>query len=323
MLDVQDENQAPGALKVAVQQRTKKSEDYPPAPNPSADPGVIPKIDATKAINDDKSIPEGDFEVNTTEPTTALRILSRGIQDLSDMTGDVPATPPVSRPSTPKLPEASGSLPRSRMGSRPVTPPSRVPSEDLAGAAIKRLGSPEAHPSELDHVEENGLVKAQREAIARKFYSKKPPPISIHEYLLRLQRYCPMSTAVYLAAGAYIHKIAIEDKAVPVTLRTSHRLLLAALRVAMKALEDLNYPHKRFAGVGGVSEQELAKLEVAVCYLLNFELRVDQETLHDKARALQQLATMKSRVSGVNMQLKLPVRSHMPTQPVPFQASAG
>lgn len=51
----------------------------------------------------------------------------------------------------------------------------------------------------------------------------------------------------------------------------------------MKALEDLSYPHRRFAKVGGVSETELSRLEVSFCFLTNFELKVDERMLWRRA----------------------------------------
>lgn len=300
-----------------------ETSQYPPAPNPSADPGVIPRINAAQVIRDERQPPDADFDVDKIEPILALKMLSRGIQTLSDITGDIPSTPPISRPSTPRL--FDDQAPRLRRGSRPTTPPSRVPSSDMTVTTLNTMpiGSPEAHPSEPEAIDDTAIVKAQYDAISRKFYSRRPPPVSIHDYLLRLHRYCPMSTAVYLAAGVYIHRLAVEDNSVPVTLRTAHRLLLAALRVAMKALEDLNYPHKRFSGVGGVTEKELAKLEVSLCYLLEFNLRVDSNQLHEKARELQKLAVTGCRPPGMAVQLRMPVRVRGPRPPEPFQALAG
>lgn len=92
-----------------------------------------------------------------------------------------------------------------------------------------------------------------------------------------------MSTATYLATSLYIHRLAVVEKILPVTTRNAHRLLLAGLRVAMKALEDLSYPHARVAKVGGVSEAELGRLEVSFCFVMNFDLKVDQEMLHQHA----------------------------------------
>lgn len=96
-----------------------------------------------------------------------------------------------------------------------------------------------------------------------------------------------MSTAVYLAASLYIHRLAIIERAIVVTKRNAHRLLLAGIRVAMKALEDLSYPHTKFAKVGGVSETELARLEISFCFLVGFELRVDEEALREQWEMLK------------------------------------
>lgn len=55
----------------------------------------------------------------------------------------------------------------------------------------------------------------------------------------------------------------------------------------MKALEDLSYPHTKFAKVGGVSETELARLEISFCFLVGFELRVDEEALRGQWEMLK------------------------------------
>lgn len=97
-----------------------------------------------------------------------------------------------------------------------------------------------------------------------------------------------MSTAVYLATSFYIFRLAVEERAIAVTKRNCHRLLLAGLRVAMKALEDLSYPHAKIAKVGGVSEVELARLEISFCFLTGFELVIREETLRAHWEALKQ-----------------------------------
>ncbi len=149
------------------------------------------------------------------------------------------------------------------------------------------IGSPESGASEMLHIvgANTEPIHIQHGAISRKFYSKKPPPISLEEYLSRLHLYCPMSTAVYLATSLYIHRLAVIEKILPVTARNVHRLLLAGLRVAMKALEDLSYPHARFAKVGGVSEAELGRLEISFCFVTNFELKVTKEMLRSHVTA--------------------------------------
>jgi hypothetical protein len=96
-----------------------------------------------------------------------------------------------------------------------------------------------------------------------------------------------MSTAVYLATSIYITRLATVDRVISINGKNMHRLVLAGLRVAMKALEDLSYPHSRVAKVGGVSERELSRLEISFCFLTDFELRVDAQMLADQAQSLR------------------------------------
>lgn len=157
--------------------------------------------------------------------------------------------------------------------------------QDLDGVQLKKgltspLSPPGSNPKPYVVIgADSQPLNLQHGAITRKFYSKNEPPISITAYLLRLHQFCPMSTAVYLATSLYIHRLAIEERAIPVTRRNAHRLVLAGLRVAMKALEDLSYSHSKIAKVGGVSELELARLEVSFCFLTGFELVVGEEKL--------------------------------------------
>ncbi|KAI9692932.1 MAG: hypothetical protein M1822_004927 [Bathelium mastoideum] len=305
----------------ANQQGEAQSSSPPPPPNPSSDPGVIPRIASTAAT----SLPTppadvGNWDIMSMAPETALKLLCDAVDALAVATGDVPPTPPVSRPSTPRSSFSVNKENASPRTSRPGTP-SAVPGSDISSPSFKRIpiGSPEAHPHEPavppsdDHDVHAKLRRShtQYETVARKFFSKKPPPISLEAYLERLHRYCPMSTAVYLASGAYIHSICVEERSVPITARTAHRLVLASLRVAMKTLEDLRYPQQRFAGVGGVSEKELMFLEVSLCYMIDFELFMNRERLRDKMAALQQAARQAEGVKSKlpeDMNFRLPLR---------------
>lgn len=130
----------------------------------------------------------------------------------------------------------------------------------------------------------------QQRALVKRFLSKREPSISLNDYLLRLDHYCPMSTAVYLATSFYITRMVAVDRLLSIHPLNVHRLVLAGLRVATKALEDLSYPHRRFAKVGGVSERELSRLEISFCFLADFELHVDAQMLAREMKALQLVA---------------------------------
>ncbi len=190
---------------------------------------------------------------------------------------------------------------------------SRNENEHIDGVPFTRtpIGSPEAHVHEpIVHGSTSQPPAIQYAALVRKFYSKRPPPISLEDYLTRMHKYCPMSTAVYLATSHYITHLALKEKLCPVTPRNVHRLVLAGLRIAMKALEDLSWPHGRFAKVGGISEAELGRLEVGFCFLMDFGLKVDAQMLTDEVRHLIQVnnssAITDNDLEPPEMQLKLP-----------------
>jgi hypothetical protein len=287
----------------------------PSAPDPSTDPGVVPPIASPPP--DDGELPE-DLNIFALSPVAALKMLCRSIDTLVQFTGDVPPTPPLrSRNASPIHTPPLGS--RSRNASKENIAFSMTQKAELPKTAI---GSPEAHHDEPVHIigAHAEPVYIQQGAIARKFYSKRPPPISTEAYLMRMHRYCPMSTAVYLATSLYINRLAVVERVIPVTPRNVHRLLLAGLRVAMKALEDLSYPHERFAKVGGVSEVELGRLEITFCFLTNFELKVDAEMLQEEASSLREGDAVRELPASLDLMLpkggKRKASSAVPSRPL-------
>ncbi|KAH6668730.1 cyclin-domain-containing protein [Halenospora varia] len=304
----------------------------PPRPNPSADAGL-----AIEVSNDDPNASPpspNSLDVFTIGPITALKLLCAGIEALVRITGDVPPTPPPTFNTPPNMrgmQEEKENIIRSNswknlaeLHQRPRTPSDSCSESDVDGVCLKK--KPRRHPIKVAEpyivVGDNAEpLNVQHSAITRKFYSKHPPPISVEDYLMRIHQFCPMSTAVYLATSYYIHKLAVDEKAIPVTRRNCHRLLLAGLRVAMKALEDLSYPHSRFAKVGGVSEGELARLEISFCFLTNFEFKTSKETLLQHAINLRELSSLQGSMNFIpRMPLKNQRRTNVGIQEVSADA---
>lgn len=283
----------------------------PPPPVPSSDPHLVAAED--KQHQPKPAADHGLFEM---PPSEALALLSAGVELLVRITGDVPPTPP---PKSPTVPHMSGmqaekenivrshsdkNLARMRKqaelearklaaAKEASTPkPEVLDSGDIDGVRLKQPAGLMSPPPQSEPYVVVGAdsqpVNLQHSAITRKFYSKNEPPISINQYLQRLHQFCPMSTAVYLATSLYIHRLAVDERAIPVTRRNAHRLVLAGLRVAMKALEDLSYPHAKMAKVGGVSEAELARLEISFCFLVGFELVVGEKRLQKHYQRLRE-----------------------------------
>lgn len=248
----------------------------------------------------------------TTSRETAMKMLVRSVLSLANAAGEIPATPPLSRPRTPLGKEnVPGTRMHRRTASRPATP---IPAER------ERTHRTELEQSEAHHDEPTITIThdigagaepewVQRANMARKFFSKTVPKVSLEDYVNRIQQFCPLSTGVWLAAGSYILRLCLVDKSVPLTHRTMHRLVLASLTVAMKTLEDHRWPQRRLAAVGGVDEIALSRLELCVEFLLSFDLQFLAEgRLKESTIAFQkagQAATMTARLPA-SFSLKLP-----------------
>ncbi|GAB7354291.1 hypothetical protein MBLNU459_g4813t1 [Dothideomycetes sp. NU459] len=301
----------------------------PPAPNPSLDSSLRPHdvVDASQPKTDDALVLRDErWDIFSVSALSAMKMLAQTVQALANITGDIPPTPPVSRPATPRAPtshpDGTVTPPTEAHVHSSISPgsPSLASSHCLPTIPI---GSPEAQRDEpIPSVEVGANAEAlalQHAAIARRFFLKSAPPFTITEYLARIHRYCPHSPGVYLAAASYIHRLCVSDTLVPATSRTIHRLSLAAIRIASKTFEDNKWAQERIAKVGGVSQRELQSMEVNLCFLLDFELFVRAEELGRRMYELQQTAlqgiALRKRLSD-GFRMKMPHRHRPEAIPV-------
>ena len=275
----------------------------PAAPRPSMDAGMVVELD-DHHIDSKRLLDQEDMDVDIfrLSSLTALKLLTRSVTDLISIAdAERPPTPPASDPIALQL-ASKDTEDVAMKGNTVKQPENHDPSHaipethsidlpgDVNGNPSKTpIGSPEAHPTSSPGppYEPRPPLHPQDLTLARTFNSKRPPPIPLSVYLLRLHKYLTMSPAVYLATAVYLSRLALVDHLVPVTRRNAHRLVLAGLRVAMKALEDRSYPHKRFADVGGVTERELVRLELSFCFLMGFDLWVDESMLSGQVMTMR------------------------------------
>lgn len=257
----------------------------PATPNPSTDTGTKPS-DPLPSADDEAALPDEPIDIFTLKPIAALELLCRSVTALVQTTDDVPPTPPTNRsrscsPSPLTTQAEKESTTTQHPADRPARPSSSPPRQPAPDSLPSRPATTDPHTIILPTTTTPAPHLTQPAAILRKFTSKHPPPIPLHAYLLRLHQYCPMSTAVYLATNQYLHRLAVIEHVVGLTARNVHRLVLAGLRVAMKVFEDLSWPHRRFAKVGGVGERELGRLEVGFCFLMGWRLGIGGGELGD------------------------------------------
>ncbi|KAH3663791.1 hypothetical protein OGAPHI_005194 [Ogataea philodendri] len=137
------------------------------------------------------------------------------------------------------------------------------------------------------------------------FHGRNIPAISLHAYLTRISKYCPVTNEVFLSLLVYFDRIAkranngdfnstfnSSPKADPADPNAKqqqlfvmdsyniHRLIISGITVASKFFSDVFYKNSRYAKVGGLPLEELNHLELQFLLLLDFKLMIQVEEMH-------------------------------------------
>ncbi|KAJ3368512.1 pre-mRNA-splicing factor syf1 [Allomyces arbusculus] len=129
------------------------------------------------------------------------------------------------------------------------------------------------------------LVRTASVAISR-FHTRALPPISVHAYLVRVLKYAPCPSLVFVAVLVYLDRMARARVPFIVCSSNVHRLLITAVMVATKFHSDVFYTNAHYAKVGGVSVAELNQLELEFLFMNEFNLMVPPEELQHYADRL-------------------------------------
>ena len=115
------------------------------------------------------------------------------------------------------------------------------------------------------------------------FLGTAVPPISILDYIERLVKYvnqwaedepCASSTGVRCCLMAVEY---LERTKVRLAPRSVHRYFLAAVLMAIKTTEDFAISNKFWGDVGGCKVEDVNRMEVAFCKLLEWNFEVSSE----------------------------------------------
>lgn len=190
------------------------------------------------------------------------------------------------------LQDSNSSLSDTNKNDKPESSEIAVIDSDSSGTA-----SPIVSPSTMHQQSSSTLARPavsiqemeEKGQIIKRFWSKKAPAISIWNYLLRIHKFSPMSTSVYLSASLYIYRLCIELRTILMTPLSVHRIILASLRVACKNIEDVTYKQARFAATGGVRPADLYRLEIAFLFLIDFDVCIKRNVLQEHLVMLTEL----------------------------------
>ncbi|VEU24088.1 DEKNAAC105126 [Brettanomyces naardenensis] len=136
------------------------------------------------------------------------------------------------------------------------------------------------------------------------FHGRNIPAISLHAYLTRILKYCPVTNDVFLSLLVYFDRIAkranngdfstfgqppLQPQETPTSLHPQvfvidsyniHRLIISGITVASKFFSDVFYKNSRYAKVGGLPLEELNHLEIQFLLLLDFKLMIQVEEMN-------------------------------------------
>ena len=123
----------------------------------------------------------------------------------------------------------------------------------------------------------NDQLPLRPETITR-FHSRTPPSISVYDYLKRIAKFAYVDKCCLLMILIYIDRIC-ERSGLVISTLTVHRIVIATVVVAIKAVCDNYHTNTHYAKVGGLSIQELNALELEALFLLDWQLIVTPERL--------------------------------------------
>lgn len=131
------------------------------------------------------------------------------------------------------------------------------------------------------------------------FYMKSKPSLSSVDFLKRIQDKCKYEPTVYLVAMFLIEMLFLTrnkngDDGLQLKRKLKekevHRVIIAAVRLSTKLLEDYVHSHEYFSKVCGISKRLLTKLEVSLLICLcNNELMISNKKLAASQFVLNEL----------------------------------
>ncbi|KAI4364601.1 hypothetical protein MLD38_020672 [Melastoma candidum] len=112
------------------------------------------------------------------------------------------------------------------------------------------------------------------------FHSTRAPSVSIRQYLERVYKYSGCSASCFVLVYLYINRF-LHRTRVSLTYLNVHRLLITSTLVASKFLDDVGYNNAYFAKVGGISTEEINRLEKNFLFNIDFRLHVTVEVFEE------------------------------------------
>ncbi|XP_047983933.1 cyclin-U2-2-like [Salvia hispanica] len=121
----------------------------------------------------------------------------------------------------------------------------------------------------------NARVKTKTKTKTSVFDCIETPDMTVQSYLERIFRYTKAGPSVYVVAYIYIDRLCHLHPDFRLGPANVHRLLITTIMLASKYVEDKNYRNSYFARVGGLTTEQMNKLEVEFLFMMKFKMHVN------------------------------------------------
>ncbi|KAA3468679.1 cyclin-P3-1 [Gossypium australe] len=119
------------------------------------------------------------------------------------------------------------------------------------------------------------------------FHGSRAPSLNLRQYVERIFKYCKCSNSCFVVAVIYIDRF-LQRIGAYLTSLSVHRLLITSVMVAAKFMDDQHYNNAYYAKVGGISREEMNRLEMRFLFDLDFRLNVTTEVFNKYWLMIQQ-----------------------------------
>lgn len=122
------------------------------------------------------------------------------------------------------------------------------------------------------------------------FNAKQVPSIPLNEYVKRFDDYLQLSPSTYIVAYILMQRLLKRNPRSQISPLNVHRLLVTAITVAEKSLNDWYWRNTDYAIVGAISNEELNELEVLFLEGINYEIAVGEDEYREALNKIHRRA---------------------------------
>lgn len=141
------------------------------------------------------------------------------------------------------------------------------------------------------------------------FNTPSAASLTVQDYLKRIVKYTYASPSALMVACLYMDRLLCRIPSLLFHSFNCLKLILSSVRIASKVLDTRSLNNKDFAVVGGISNDELNKLEVLFAERLEFDLYVSPEEFYDYSHDLIALALGVDTLSPSSPSFGTPVKT--------------